>query len=314
MSHPLNRYSASKDIRQQMVTGSLVGDAYALGTHWIYDLDRVESLLKPASGLQEPQRDTFHVGKHLGAQTHYGDQALMLFQFLRANNGCYHGEGFRKFWVEQMKVYRGYQDTATRESITLLESGHPYGYASDELGGAARIAPILFWIEDPQLAILAAVDQARLTHQSAQSLLVTDLFTRTAVRLLAGEPGSIMDVLRSVRDERAKQIRQASQDDVLVQTQADIRFFDRSLENALSYLDRSPRETAMGLGQSCHAQHALPIILNILARNGDYRESLQFNSLVGGDSAARAMLLGLLLGPSPFLLSRFPLRWRHLLI
>jgi len=171
-----------------------------------------------------------------------------------------------------------------------------FSFESDELGGAARIAPVLYWGEDPEAAIFAAVDQARLTHRSARSLLVTDIFVRSAVRLLQGETGPIIDVLQAVRDERASQIRQASQDDVLVQTRADFRFFDDSLKNALKLLNRSARETAMGLGQSCHAEHALPVILNILAKNVEYRESLRINALIGGDSAARAMLIGLLLG------------------
>jgi len=296
LTYQSNTGLASQEVRWQMLAGSLIGDAHALGTHWIYDLDRVESLFKPELGLQEPPEDTYHRGKHRGDQTHYGDQVLMLFDFLRAKQGRYDGEAFRSFWASRMKAYRGYVDTATRESIVMLERGDRYGYPSDELGGAARIAAVLYWIEDPKEAVSAAVDQARLTHRSARSMLVTDLFARTAVRLLQGESDSIIDVLRSVRDERNTQVLQANPDDVLVQTKADIRFFDDSLKNALRYLDRSPREMAMGLGQSCHAQHALPVILNILARNADYRESLRINALIGGDSAARAMLIGLLLG------------------
>lgn len=311
MPNQSNDYPAPKEIRRQMLAASLIGDAHALGTHWIYDLNRVESLFKPELGLQEPPADTYHTGKHRGDQTHYGDQALMLFQFLQANEGHYDGEKFRRFWIHRMKAYRGYQDTATRESIILLEGGARYGYTSDELGGAARIAPVLYWVDDQPEAIAAAVDQARLTHRSARSLLVTDLFVRTAVRLLQGELGAIIDVLRTVRDERAAQITQVNPNDVLVQTGANIEFFDQSLENALKYQDSSPRETAAGLGQSCHAHHALPVILNILARNADYRESLRINSLIGGDSAARAMLIGLLLGirAKP---GDIPAEWREL--
>ena len=295
-SYQLTPYPVSPETRRQLFMGSLIGDAFALGTHWIYDLDRVESLFKPELDLQEPPADTFHQGKHRGDQTHYGDQALMLYQFLRSTEGRYTGEAFRQFWLDQMKTYQGYRDTATRESISLLESGRRTDYASDELGGAARIAAILYWIEDPQEALFAAVDQAQLTHRSAESLLVTDLFARTALRLLQCDPGTIMEVLHSVRDERAAQLVQADPDDVLVQVGANIRYFDQALANALDCLDCSPRETAMRLGQSCHAEHALPVVLNILARAVDYRESLRINSLIGGDSAARAMLIGLLLG------------------
>jgi len=128
MLHQPNDNPATKEIRWQMFAGSLIGDAHALGTHWIYDLDRVESLYKPELGLQELPADTYHQGKHRGDQTHYGDQALMLFEFLRANDGCYDGEAFRRFWVSQMKTYRGYVDTATRESIVMLENGDRYGF------------------------------------------------------------------------------------------------------------------------------------------------------------------------------------------
>lgn len=64
-----------------------------------------------------------------------------------------------------MSAYQGYCDIATRESLSLLAAGARYGYASDELGGAARIAPVLFSIDDPDAALAAAVDQSRLTHR-----------------------------------------------------------------------------------------------------------------------------------------------------
>lgn len=264
--------SIQLNVRQRMFAASMIGDSHALGTHWIYKLDRVEALFSPELGLQEPAPDTFHPGKHRGDQTHYGDQALMLFQFLHANEGEYDGIEFSRFWLDQMKSYRGYEDTATRESINLLTNGNRYGYLSDELGGAARMVSTLYWIKDPVEAVDASLDQARLTHRSPRALLVADLFARSAVRMLQGDTRSIIDILRSVRDERAAQILAGDPEDLLVAMRASIQFFDLSLENALKYVDGSPREIASGLGQTCHAHHALPVILNILAKEVDYRE------------------------------------------
>lgn len=296
MNYKTNDKDLLSDRKRNMLTGAILGDAYVLGAHWIYDVSRIKIAFGDYPELAEPLPDSFHKGRHRGDQTHYGDQTLMLHQFLKDRGGSYDGAAFRLFWQEKMQKYDGYRDSATRESLSLLSIGDRYGSRSDELGGAARMAPALYWAADPAIALASVLNQARLTHQDPQALLVTDLFARTALRLLAGDDKPLLAVIQEVRDEQADLLKKADPDDVLVQVQADIRFVDQALEKAIPFAGKTPKEIAGGLGQTCHARHALPVILAILASTEDYREAMRLNVLVGGDSATRAMLIGTLLG------------------
>jgi ADP-ribosylglycohydrolase len=50
-------------------------------------------------------------------------------------------------------------------------------------------------------------------------------------------------------------------------------------------------------GQDCHSPHALPAVIHLVcAHEGDLREALVTNVMAGGDSAARGMAVGMVLG------------------
>jgi hypothetical protein len=61
------------------VWGQFVGDAAALGTHLIYDLDEIRSKFpRGVIGFEAPIEGRCHFGKKSG-ETHYGDGALVLW-------------------------------------------------------------------------------------------------------------------------------------------------------------------------------------------------------------------------------------------
>ena len=46
------------------IWGQLVGDAYCLGTHWIYDLDELKQAYPGGvHGFEAPAADHYHAGK-----------------------------------------------------------------------------------------------------------------------------------------------------------------------------------------------------------------------------------------------------------
>ena len=58
-----------------------VGDAAALGTHWIYNLTELQRLYPSGiSGFEAPKEGHCHFGKEPGDQTHYGDSALVFLE------------------------------------------------------------------------------------------------------------------------------------------------------------------------------------------------------------------------------------------
>src|SRR6202521_2432899 len=96
------------------VCGQFVGDAAALGTHWIYELDELQQLYPGGlSGFEAPREGHYHLGKQPGDQTHYGDGALVLLESI-AKEGKFEAKAFGRSFVEAFRpgAYSGYIDRA----------------------------------------------------------------------------------------------------------------------------------------------------------------------------------------------------------
>ena len=269
--------------KHAMLLGSFLGDAFVLGAHWIYNVKVIEARFGQYDTPYEPLPGGWHTNKHLGDYTHYGDQALLLFDYLKEGQGQYTDDGFRTAWRRYMNSYSGYMDMASKESLEAFEKGGLTGSQSDELGGAARIASVLYWVDEPEKALEAAVNQSRLTHNSEASLLATELFARMTLRILEGTDQPVPDVLGASLDD----MKRSGQNTALL---------DGYLEVAEAAAGKPAAVIAAALGQSCHAHHAIPVIFALLLTSSDYRTLLSLNARIGGDSATRGMITGAILG------------------
>ena len=285
----MNTQKLSKsDKRNAIWLGSLAGDAFVLGGHWIYDLDKLHASFPDYSSPQAPLPDSFHKNKKRGDQTHYGDQACHLWQFLKDSGGNYDPDLYRKEWIRFITKYDGYMDKASKESLTALKNDLQFGSASEELGGTARVAAVYHWIEDSEQALAAAIDQSRMTHNSQQATGITFLIAK-ALEILLKEndnesPSSVFEALDRVRVQ------------MLAEDKYDMKLISDSFDAANAQADISAGSIAKALGQSCHAGHALPVILAVLKQPDDYQKAMKQNIMIGGDSATRAMIIGALLG------------------
>lgn len=269
-----------KSKEKGMILGSFVGDAMALGPHWVYNTNvidkkygRVEQYLDPLAG--------YHKGKHKGDFTHYGDQALLLLESVSASSG-FDRSAFARTWQAFFDDYQGYRDKATQTTLenmtaggNLLESGS----ASDDLGGAARIAAILYaHSQDLESAITAAVHQTALSHNNPEVLTATDFFVRLVIRALAGEkPSTVIPDL------------------------AENQFQDTELaefvEMGMASQGKDTRTVIAEFGQMCSVEAATPGAIHlIVSYENDFKEALVQNVMAGGDSAARGMFVGMVLG------------------
>lgn len=272
-----------KNKKESMLLGSFLADAFVLGAHWIYDLSQIEANFGTYDKPHGPLPGSWHSGKKLGDYTHYGDQAYLLNEYLRQQPGQYNTDGFRLAWQKMMNNYQGYMDSASRQSLIAFSLGESTGSNSDELGGAARISPVIFWIEEPATALAAALDQSRLTHNSPESLLATELFARIILSILAGNNQGLTELIL----QAAGDMREAGRN---------MDALDRYLNCSSTMIGHSAAEIASEIGQSCHARHAVPVILAILKSTDDYRQAMQLNARIGGDSAARGLIIGAVLG------------------
>ena len=118
------------------VWGQFVGDAAALGTHWIYDLSELSARFpNGVFGFEAPAAEHYHKSKKSGDQTHYGDGALVLLESI-AEHGSFDPCAFGNRFVEKFGSpdYQGYLDWATQGTLKnyqrFKESNSQIGRAS----------------------------------------------------------------------------------------------------------------------------------------------------------------------------------------
>ena len=267
--------------RSAMVLASFVADSLALAAHWIYDTSEIDRRFGRIDTLLAPAADSYHKGKARGAFTHYGDQALVLLESLAATGG-FVLDDFARAWRGLFTNYTGYVDKATTATLENLKRGLPLdqcGSRSSDLGGAARIAPLLYRSNDDRETLLAAVrQQTRLTHNNPATLAGAAFIAKVVFEVMAGtDPAAAME--------------QALEEGV-----ADIDL-DIRIRSALDSAGKESRGVIKQFGQVCGIAAALPGALHLVLKyQDDLHTALVENVMAGGDSAARGMVVGMMLG------------------
>jgi len=264
-----------------MVLASFAADSLALGAHWMYDTDQIDQRIGRVDTLRKPLPDSYHPTKEKGEFTHYGDQTLVLLESL-AQTGMFSLADFAGAWKKLFTDYHGYIDkatTATLDNMNRQVPPSPCGSNSSELGGAARIAPLLFYYRGDEQKLLEAVrQQTAMTHNNPATLAGAAFIARTAILVLQGiSPITAME-------------------NVLEEGVADIDL-DIRLRSSLESIGKDTRTVIKKFGQMCGIAAALPGAIHLIATyENDLKTALIENVMAGGDSAARGLVIGLILG------------------
>lgn len=276
-----------------ILLGSFIGDALALGPHWIYDQHAIREKLGRVTTYQPPLA-IYHAGKRTGDFTHYGDQTLVLLRSI-AETGGYDPASFasawQAFWENPATI--SYRDSATKATLAHLRSRSSPASASDDIAGAARIAPLflLDWENDD--ALLAAVrSQTAFTHGDPAVIEAAEFFTTVNLAVQRGRT-----INAALQQTLESGIWQSLPDEWL----------ENALESAVS--NEADAAALHRHGLSCRTDDAFPAICHLLLRHPeDPATALIENAGAGGDSAARGMILGLVYGAA-FPVSTWPAEW-----
>ena len=269
-----------------MLTGAFVGDALALGPHWVYDRQQILQKFGRIAQFQPPAT-TYHPGKKAGDLTHIGDQMLILERSIRSTGGEFSASDFMRQWIAfwQAPATQSYKDKATKAVLANLAAGklpNESASHSTELAGPARGIPVLAagLLKGAEEATLVSAIQAQtqLTHYSPEALEVAAFLAH----LFAG---LTLDLSFEAALSRA--------------VAASSTFVGDCVRNA-----DAPRLTSLStgdaveaLGQSCDSAAALPAAILMIRRHGDdFATALIDNAMAGGDSAARGIIVGAVLG------------------
>lgn len=269
------------DNRKAMVLASLAADSLALGAHWIYDAEKIQHDLGRIENYRDALPDSYHSGKTKGSYTHYGDQTVVLLQSLSADKR-FSLSTFADKWKEKMSSYSGYIDQATKETLANFERGmdeNNSGSSSTDLGGPARIAPLLYHYNEDLGVVLSYVkEQTAMTHNSPTALISAEFLCRVTWSVLQGEtPRKAVEL---ALDEGVNDIT-----------------LDLRIRNMLEKQDGTTASIIKKCGQSCSADNALPGVIHLITTYPNNLEAaLIENVMAGGDSAARGMATGMILG------------------
>lgn len=260
------------------VLTAFVADSLALGAHWIYNTDKIDREFGRVEHLVAPLPQSFHAGREKGEFTHYGDQSRVLLQSL-AQTHDFDLEDFSQRWRRLFDDYDGYFDKATKETLKNFADGkspEQAGSGSDDLAGAVRIAPLVYRYRDDEQSLLRAVKaQTAMTHNHPDVIAAAEFLARTALAVLFGES-----------------------------PQAAMRRFAQGQDRVQNYVSKGLESTAVStrqaiadFGQVCETPMALPGVVHLIGKyERDLPQALIENVMAGGDSAARGMAVGLILG------------------
>ena len=275
------------------VMASFIADALSLGVHWVYDAAAIKDRYGRLETMVAPELAPYHSAKEKGRFTHYGDQALVLLESVVAAKG-FDLNHFSTAWQALFKDYTGYVDGATQETLKNIEadaSVNPSGSVSTDLGGAARIAPLaLFYHTDAEAFERSASAQTAMTHNQKIVIDIARYFAWVAYRVFDGDnPVPALE---------------ASVDNI-----PDAPRVQQMVTAGIESRDQDTGGAIGRFGQMCAAENALPSVIHLIAKYEDnLKDALVENIMAGGDSSARGMLAGFIIGAYQGL-DRIPGSW-----
>ena len=261
------------DHQKNAFLGAFIGDALALGPHWIYDTKKITEAFGEIKGIVSPLEDSFHKTKKKGELTHYGDQMLMLAKYCVNHEEEFNQEFFLKYYYDWMQNYDGYKDHATKETLENIEKNVFQGSDSQELAGVISV-PVMYYLsnnyEDD------AIERTKATHNSTLVIEIVN-FILGLLKLI--EKGNTIE-------ESIEKLKNKSPDRIV-----------KLIEKAEKRVEEEPIDTIKDFGQMCNGKNAfLSSIYLILKYKDNFEKALLTNVQAGGDSAARGIMIGTILG------------------
>lgn len=265
------------------VWGAFAADALSLGVHWVYNTGVIDKKFGRVEQYFDPLT-SYHKGKQAGDFTHYGDQMLVLLESLSGKT-AFDAVRFAEQWRAFFSAYGGYFDQATKATLENMDAGKNLtesGSDSDDLAGAARMAPLLSvyadYADNLDHLVQSARAQTAITHTDERVIQSADFFARSVFAVLGGtSPIAAMEAT------------------------LDAHFSDSPIASmvtmGLESRGRDTRETITEFGQMCSVEAGLPSAVHLIARYADdYKQAMVENVMAGGDSSARGILAGMVLG------------------
>ncbi len=268
-----------KNRLQAALWGAFYGDAYALGAHWLYDTHQISKSEFDKNSFNDPLTD-YHKGKAAGDFTHYGDQMLWLLESI-AKEKTFTIHHFSTTWKTKMSSYQGYIDGASQHTMGALSEGKNSlvcGSNSRDLSVVGRMMPLIYTYHNEMDKMMEYVKLHTIfTHMTKELVESAAYFNELILAVSLGA-----------------EITHAVEEIALAYSENVQNWVDMGVAKAES----ESIEAIKDLGQSCSVEGGFSAVIYLLMRFSDFQEAMEANALAGGDSAARGMIVGAVLGAS----------------
>lgn len=272
---------------RDLVLGTLVADAYCLGSHWVYDEEQLKNLNTNWETLNQAC-SIWHKGKVAGEFTHYGDQAYLLYKFLE-HKESFDINSYVTYWYDRMKIYNGYIDAATRDTIVNIEAGEtvPCGAVSHDLSVIGRIAPLLAVSNSKDEFLQNVQTFVKATHNDVTVLEAAHFFANLLFEVLSGK--DMFAVMQDMKEKYSTTIQSWMND-------------------GLTSKEEDSFSAIRQFGPACSVDGGFAGVIHILTKYNNFKDAMQANAKAGGDNSARAMIIALFL-VARYGVNKIPAEW-----
>jgi len=212
------------------------------------------------------------------ALTLYGNQIIWLLEYM-SESRVYDPFVFGDIWQKKMHAYQGEQDSASKESLINIRSGRSFlgaGSSSHDFSIVGRHAPILFTLKGMDEMLESIKFHNCLTHMTKETIDASKYIAEVTLAMIYN-----LDVENTLI-ERAKFYGTEVESEV----EKALALQDKPVNVALS---------SLGTGSNVHGALASTIYL-LLNYHDDFERLLEVNLEAGGESSARAMVAGMVVG------------------
>lgn len=280
-----------KETHLNTLLGGFVADAASLGVHWIYDVHRLNEVIKThINQIAFLPVDKNHyrgeVGyfahgyKHSGMLTQYGESLRLMIRSMNDCDGQFNMESVQQHFKDTFGAggsYQGYIDKPNAGTLDNLskDQTNPSGIDDDQLPALSRLAPvILAYHNHPDFnQILEQAITITNTHQDALDYgrVYADLLTL----ILNGTELKI--ALQQTAEQAPDNVR-------------------KNLKAALTTSNKDSIQYGQTTGRACPLSQAMPLCFHILNNSDTYQTAIETNIRAGGDNAGRSIVIGTILG------------------
>ena len=287
--------------------GSLTGDAFCLGSHWIYSHDEIaEKFPGGIQGFETPFPGHYHFGKKSGDFTHYGDAALLMLSSV-AQCGKFEAADFGSRLVRLMLEdnYTGYRDhamkgmlsnyTTFREHNPAMVFDYQQGADDDQPATVSHLAPVVTAHLDDASLLPIVANATRVCQNNSRAIAYSQATALIMRHLVNGN--SVESAVAETR--KAMSSPDPSNLEVC-----------KKMKTACAAREMSIFDATMKFGQSCPLASSFTAALHAtLVCYDDFAGAIKATATAGGDSAGRAAMIGAWLG-AHLGVAAIPPEWR----